>query len=205
MEKKIIMMLAIIALMRCSNTNPDGVEQKDKQSIVRCDTIFFGSDKALMDYKDNLIVDGATVLNNALIYKTKGKGLSVWIDSLLFKEKQQNNFVSVSFTLDQGYSLLYFNGDSLLVEKIAINKPVIEVYKTDKFKLLSITDSIYNSGYLSKSILFYKIGNNGIVGDKKEYFPKKKENEKYDFVINTKCYKDSVTIFRNGEQEYTYK
>ena len=191
--------------MGCSNSNPDREENKDKQNVVKCDTIFFGSDKDLVTYKDSLFITGATVYNNSLVYKTKGKGLSVWIDSLLYVVKYQNKFMALSATLDQGYNLLYFNGDSLYIEKIAINSPLIEKCETNKFKVISVTDSIYNFGYLSKSILFYKVDSNGMLGEKREYFPKKKENENYDFFIKTEWHKDSVTIFRNGKPEYTYK
>lgn len=176
----------------------------DSQNIATYDSIFFGSDRSLDIYKNMFPVNDSAHFSNGLILKTKGQGLSVWIDRLFYFSMHQNKFVAVSSTLNYGVALLYYNGDSLMVEKVATNKPAIEECKTNTFKVIRITDSVYNSGNLIKSILFYKFTNNGELIDKKEYFPSKKENENFDFSIKTACYKDSIIILKNGSVVYTY-
>jgi hypothetical protein len=206
MEKKVIIILSVLVLTGCSFNNKPLKHGDDSIKVVaKHDTIYFGSDKSFISCKDLLLIDSTTVFNNGLIYNTIGKGLNVWIDSLFYSFKFKNTFAAVAATLDQGYSFLYYNGDSLTIEKVAINKPSVKEYKTSRFQVFSIIDSSFNSGYLIKSILFYRVNNDGVLGAKKEYFPQKKKGEKYNFSIGTKCYSDSLVIFRNNTVEYTYK
>lgn len=205
MEKKIIIALASSVLMVYSCNSKSINDDKAMSGIAKHDTVYFGSEKSLRNYREKFLINGATELNNGVAIKTNGVGINVWIDSLLYFSKHENKLVAVASTLDHGFSLIYYNGDSLSIEKIAINKPAVEDCKTNNFRVVSITDSSFNSGYLIKSMLFFKLNNNGTLEERKEYFPKKKENEKYDFIIRTECYKDSVIIFRNDKAEYTFK
>lgn len=173
--------------------------------VATYDTIYFGSEKSLIKYRDSFLIYGAIKVDNGIAIETKSKGFSVWVDSLLYFFKHETKIVAIASTLDYGYCLLYYNGDSLSNEVIAVNQPTVQECKTNKFYVISIADSSFNSGYLIKSLLFYRIRKDGVLNDKKEYFPQKKDYEKYDFVIRTECYNDSVIIFRNGKPEYTYK
>lgn len=205
MEKKIVITLIALALIGMSCNSKPVNDNKTVLEVAKHDTIYFGSEKSFEKYRDSFVINGAIKVDNGLAIETKGKGVNVWIDSLLYFFKHETKIVAIASTLDYGYCLLYYNGDSLSSEVIAVNQPTVEEFKTNKFNLIYIADSSFNSGYLIKSFLFFRIGKDGILNDKKEYFPQKKEKEKYDFVIRTECYKDSVIIFKNGKPEYTYK
>jgi hypothetical protein len=206
MEKKIIITLAVLLSIVCS-CNSVSIQDRNKAvpDITKYDTVYFGSEESLMNYSEIFLVNGATKLNNGVAVKTRGKGVNVWLDSLLYFSKQENRLIVVASTLDYGFSLLYYNGDSLSIEKIAINKPIVEDCKTSKFSVISITDSSFNSGYLIKSMLFYKLNNDGTLSEKKEYFPQKKEGQAYDFSIIKKCTNDSVTLYKGKVVDYIYK
>lgn len=205
MEKKIIIILVAFVLVVCSCKSKPANNNKTTPEIARHDTVYFGSEKSLMSYGENFLINRAIKFNNGIAIRTNGKGVNVWIDSLLYFSKHRNKFVAISSTLDYGFSLLYYNEDSLSIESIAINQPIVREYKTSKFKVINIIDSSFNSGCLIKSILFYKINNDGTLGGRREFFPQKKENENYDFYITTECSNDSVVIYKNKAIECTYK
>lgn len=205
MEKEIVTILAVFILVVCSCRSKPVNKNITRPEIVRHDTVYFGSERSLMNYGEKFLINKAVKSNNGIAIWTSGKGVNVWIDSLLYFSKHRNKFVAVSSTLDHGFSLLYYNEDSLSIESISINQPVVREYKTSKFKVISIIDSCFNSGYLIKSILFYKINNDGTLRDKREFFPRKKEKRNYDFYITTECKNNSVVIYKNKAIEYIYK
>ena len=205
MDKKIIIALAAVLSIVYSCNSVSINSNKVVPLIAKYDTVNFGSEKSVKNYREFFFISGATKLDNGVAIKTNGKGVNVWIDSVLYFSKHENKFVAVASTLDYGFSLLYYNGDSLSIEVIAINRPKVEECKANNFNVISITDSSYNSGYLTKSFLFYRIARDGTLGEKKDYFPQKKATHDYNFNISIKCTKDSVILYNGRTIEYIYK
>jgi len=202
MEKKIIVLIPILfLLLNCSTSeNSKNIDETQIVGKGNYDTIFFANENI-----KTLVLEGAKTITNGIILETKGKGKSVWLDSLDYSIKLNGKFFLIASTPESKTLMLYFNGDSIIMEDVAINKPFIEDFKLNKSTVISIIDSSYNSGYLIKSVLFYQIDYNGILKNKKEYFPQKKDSEKqYDFTLMPEIVKDTLFIHKNKVVDYKY-
>lgn len=200
MEKKIIFILLGFALAACVCKNNTAVCPK-----MAYDTLYFSSAGSLKKYKKKFEIEGSAALNQGLIIPSQGQGVEVWIDSLFYFHGRNHTFISIASTSDYGTCLLYYNGDSLLIEKVAINTPSIEECKTNKHKIIEVSDSSYNSGYLIKSVLLYMVDEDGYLINKKSYFPQRKEPQAYDFVVTIRCMNDSIIIYKNNKEDLIWK
>lgn len=204
MEKKvknITVQLFLLALLSCSQSQTNN-KREISEVITKSnyDTLFFAN-----EHVSKLVIKEAKQIKNGIILPTKGKGINIWLDSLLYKSQTDNKFLLLSSTPENETLMIYYNGDSTTVEKIAINKPIVNEYKLSNSKVISIIDSSYNSGYLIKSLLFYKINGAGLLLDKKDYFCKKKgTDKKYDFIIDTRILRDTLMILKNNVVDYKY-
>ena len=203
MEKKItiILFIVVLAIFSCMKKS---VYDSKITNTKEHDTIYFGSDKSFMQYRDSFLLENTSTADHYVVFQSVGKGKSIWIDSLLYINKQQSKIAVIVHSLDYGYCLIYYNGDSLTHDIISINTPIVRECVANSFKIINITDSLFNSGILTKSQLFYRIENNGVISDKKSYFAQKIEN-KFDFTINMVCNSHSVIILKNGYLEHEYK
>ncbi len=204
MEKKIIIVWIILYLFGCSSENPNSTVNIN-QVEIKYDTILFGSEKSLINYIDTFQIDNVKHIEYGLLIKSKGNGIGVWIDSLIFHFRNNNRFISVVSSLNYGYSLLYYNGDSLFVEKVATNKPKVKKYDTNKFSIICITDSSYTYGIFNKSMIFYRYDILGNLTDRKAYYPIKEENKKYNFNILAKIKGDSIFVYKDENIDFVYK
>lgn len=161
------------------------------------DTIFFANNNV-----KSLLLEGSRAIQNGIVIETKDNSESVWLDSI--KYSNGKSFLIAS-TPEAQTMMLYFDRDTSIIEKVAINKPSIEEFKLPSSTVVLVTDSSFNSGYLIKSMLFYQVDDQGKLKDKREYFPLKKASEKqFDFTVIPKMVKDTLFLYKNDKVDYRY-
>jgi len=167
MDKKIIMMFlsVLFALSLCCSSKSN---QLDSQVRISSDTLYFS--KGRVDVRlckspyikiyDNYI----TVKNHS------AQGRSIWIDSVLYLYCGASASTLVISKPDGwNYEFVHFNQDTLIVETVSKNKPAIFEYSLDKFRVVRIEDSLYNSGYAVKTDLLLKLESDGRITDRKKF------------------------------------
>ena len=200
MEKKIIFCLFVFLLTSCSNSVDNSIVSKASNAY---DTIFFSSENATTRYRKVFNMYESFIDENYVIYKSKGKGNIIWIDTVLHFETNSYQFYSICSIPTQGYYLVFFNGDSLESQKVAINQPQITEYHCDNFTVLCIVDTTYYSGYTNVCSIFYQIADFSIVA-KETYFNKRFEDENFDFLLSIKKDNSTVSILKNTKLDFVF-
>lgn len=199
MEKKIaICFLMFLGVVSCTPEN-NKVESQSSTSVAY-DSIFYANDRV-----KPIEISGAENINHGIAYKTNGANQSIWIDSVYYFQSSNGKHIVLYRTPENETQLLYFNGDSSVVEKVALNSPMLSYYKLNNSKVLNVIDSSQNSGFLIVSHLYYQINNEGIISSRREYFPQKAElSKEFDFSITNKLKGDTLEIFKNNIIDFKF-
>jgi hypothetical protein len=171
METKINIILLVIGLINfgCSNHNSN----KFIIETVNYDTIYFASENNIHKYQSAYFVEGAIKEQNFVALKSIGKSSIVWIDSILYEKKGIKSFFSIIREPTRGYYVIYYNGDSIIEQVVSKKCPKIDINIKDReFTMITIRDSMYNSGFLDMVVFNYTLSDSCILLKEELNFPK---------------------------------
>jgi hypothetical protein len=133
----------------CSTKNQSS--ENGKHQTVRYDTVFFSADLALEgDCKRHQVLP--TDSPNFLLFNTIGRGQGLWLDTIVYSKCWNDQMAIVGRTADRfRWQLVYYSGDSLQSTIVSINRPTINEFKMNGFTVITLSDTIYNSGTLTRT------------------------------------------------------
>jgi hypothetical protein len=211
-KAKIVIYAIFIALYVVCCHGKSSQVNKSKDIEQTHDTIYFGSKELMGAYKNIFMVDGAhpggqgTDLETRCIeFDTKGMGHCVGIDSVFYSQRYGNRFVAVVKIASFWTQLIYYNGDSIFTEVVANNNLSIQEYKTNKFTVICISEKRWAFGSFAKTMLFYRIDNDGLLWTKRYYDAVRIKSGLYSPAITIKANKQSVIIYKNNIIDFVYK
>jgi hypothetical protein len=146
MGKKITICALFVSLFSCSIKQQTNEYNTDSSY----DTVYFE--------KPYFFADTCKLLRGKGHLLFEGTGKSLWVDSVLYSSCSGNRIILLARTPDKSsYQLIHFDGDSLKMDIVSRNPPVMTMYELRTFLVVSVSDNIYNSGQLTSVTSLYKI------------------------------------------------
>lgn len=208
----ILLQTIVIALcvVSCHQKSPQ--VNKERENNSKHDTIYFASKELMQDYKRIFMVKGShpgkqgTELGERSIeFDTKGSGQCVGIDTVFYSQRCGDKFIAVVTIAGFWPELIYYNGDSLFTETVANFNADVKEYKTNNFTVIGITESRWVFGSFAKTMLYYRIDNDGVLWPKRYYEATRLKSGFFDTIISVKIKADSITIYKNKKIDFIYK
>ena len=200
--KIVIVVLCLSILPICKNT----LECKNIARTGKYDTLWFAcTDDLVAKYSNLFHVKGAKVFHRGVELKTNDQREMVTLDTVYYFRRFDDKFIAVAGMKYMIALMLYYNGDSLFQDVVAKYSLKVKEYKSKNFIVICVSERKWVFGTFMKSMIFYKIDNNGILGPKKSYFLDRIKKGRYNNEITATVKGDSVIIYKNGKVDYVYK
>ena len=212
MKIKILFQTIVIAfcVVSCHQKSPQINKVSDNKS--KHDTIYFSSKELMQDYKSIFMVKGSHLGkqgtesgDRSIEFDTKGVGRCVGVDTVFYYQRCGNKFIAVVTIASFWPELIYYNGDSLFTEVVANFSPDVKEYKTKNFTVICITESRWVVGRFVKTMLYYRINNDGVLWPKRYYDATRLKSGIYDTTISVKIKGESIVMYKNKKLDFIYK
>jgi len=166
-DKKIIVHLLLSLLVAsccCSNVS----DRLNEEAKLSGDTLYFNKGRVDGRLCKSSYVD---FYGNYIVVKNRnGHGRSIWIDSILYSYCGMSGTTLVISKPD-GWNceLVYFTKDTLIVESVSRNQPAISEHSFDRFRVISVQDSLSNSGSSIRTTFFIKLESDGRMSEQRKF------------------------------------